>query len=91
MGSRSKAGLPDLTFHALRHNFASELVAKGADLRTVQEYLGHSSLLLLQRYVHVSKGIWRSTIQLLGRDVREARAPEPAPQASAEVPELVST
>ncbi|MHB2026916.1 MAG: tyrosine-type recombinase/integrase [Elusimicrobiota bacterium] len=63
-----EAGLADLTFHALRHNFASELIAKGADVRTVQEYMGHSSLRMLQRYAHVNKGIWRSTIQLLGRD-----------------------
>lgn len=65
---RSKIGLPELTFHALRHNFASELIAKGADVRTVQEYMGHSSLRMLQRYAHVNKGIWRSTIQLLGPD-----------------------
>jgi len=88
--SRNKAGLPDLTFHALRHNFASELVAKGADLRTVQEYLGHSSLILLQRYAHVSKGIWRSTIQLLGRDVREVETAKPPSTPSAEAPELVA-
>lgn len=61
-------GIPELTFHALRHNFASELISKGADVRTVQEYMGHSSLRMLQRYAHVNKGIWRSTIQLLGRD-----------------------
>lgn len=65
---RVKLGMPDLTFHMLRHNFASELIAKGADVRTVQEYMGHSSLRMLQRYAHVNKGIWRSTIQLLGRD-----------------------
>jgi site-specific recombinase XerC len=58
---------PDLPM--LRHNFASELIAKSADVRTVQEYMGHSSLRMLQRYAHVNKGIWRSTIQLLGRDV----------------------
>ncbi|MDE2039548.1 MAG: site-specific integrase [Elusimicrobia bacterium] len=61
-------GMPELTFHALRHNFASELISKGADIRTVQEYMGHSSLRMLQRYAHVNKGIWRSTIQLLGND-----------------------
>ncbi|MFH1619676.1 MAG: site-specific integrase [bacterium] len=63
-----KAGLGALTFHDLRHNFASELVMKGADLRTVQEYLGHSTLMMVQRYAHVSEGIRRSTIQLLGRE-----------------------
>lgn len=65
---KTDIGMPELTFHALRHNFASELIAKGADIRTVQEYMGHSSLRMLQRYAHVNKGIWRSTIQLLSRD-----------------------
>jgi len=68
---KNKVGLSDLTFHALRHNFASELIAKGADVRTVQEYMGHSSLRMLQRYAHVNKGIWRSTIQLLGREATQ--------------------
>jgi integrase len=67
---KAAAGLPELTFHMLRHNFASELISKGADIRTVQEYMGHSSLRMLQRYAHVNKGIWRSTIQLLGRDMQ---------------------
>ena len=66
---RTKLGMPDLTFHMLRHNFATELISKGADTRTIQEYLGHSSLKMLERYAHLNKGIWRSTIQLLGRDV----------------------
>ena len=61
-----RAGLGKLTFHDLRHNFATELVQKGADLRTVQAYLGHSTLLMVQRYAHVTEGIRRSTIQLLG-------------------------
>ncbi len=65
---RRDLGMPELTFHMLRHNFASELIAKGADVRTVQEYMGHSSLRMLQRYAHVNKGIWRSTIQMLGQD-----------------------
>jgi integrase len=64
-----KAELGTFTFHDLRHNFASELVMKGADLRTVQEYLGHSTLMMVQRYSHLSESIRRSTIQLLGRDL----------------------
>lgn len=71
---KEAVGLPDMTFHMLRHNFASELISKGADIRTVQEYMGHSSLRMLQRYAHVNKGIWRSTIQLLGRDMASSEA-----------------
>jgi integrase len=50
------ANLDEVTWHALRHTFASRLVAAGVDLRSVEELGGWRTLSMVQRYAHHRRG-----------------------------------
>ena len=59
------AGVRDFHWHDLRHTFASRLVMRGADIRTVQELLGHKTLAMTMRYSHLSAGHKLEAVQRL--------------------------
>lgn len=71
-----RAGIPELGWHALRHTFASELIARGASLRAVQELLGHASVAMTERYAHVAPRGLREAVSLLSRAAGGHAGPE---------------
>ena len=80
-----RAGLDPLGPHVLRHTFGSRLVMAGVDLRTVQELMGHSSILMTMRYAHLSPDHKRQAMETL-----ERRFPEKSPANFHNTPETAS-
>jgi integrase len=60
-----KAGIEGVTWHTLRHTFASRLLERGADIVTVQQLLGHSTVTVTMRYTHTNLDSKRSAVAKL--------------------------
>jgi integrase len=72
--ARKEAGLSDVTMHDLRHTGASHLLGAGADIVTVSRVLGHASLRMSERYLHVGNPTLLRSVEALGNLVG---GPEP--------------
>lgn len=60
-----KAGISGVTWHTLRHTFASRLVDRGVDIVTVQQLLGHSTVTVTMRYTHTNLDSKRAAVEKL--------------------------
>lgn len=62
-----RAGLPKITWHMLRHTFASRLTRDGVDIVSVKELLGHSNISTTMRYAHSNDDAKRRAVNRLSK------------------------
>jgi len=74
--ARDRAGLPGLRFHDLRHTYASWAAQNGLDIYRLQQYLGHSTPAMTQRYAHLSREYLRDGVRFIGPPGLEHRPDE---------------
>ncbi|HEV8713298.1 MAG TPA: site-specific integrase [Candidatus Binatia bacterium] len=71
-----RANLPGVTFHTLRHTFASHAVMSGVDLYTVAKLLGHRTLQMTQRYAHLAPAHLHAATEQAARSIFAADVPQ---------------
>jgi len=70
-----KAGLEYFHAHSMRHKFATDLLERGADLKVVQELLGHENLSTTQVYLAVTSERMREAVNLLEGPKKKKEVP----------------
>jgi len=66
----------DLCFHSLRHTFASNPAMNGVDLATIQELLGHKSIVMTKRYSHPTPEHKKKAVECLELNIKEFKTPK---------------
>jgi integrase len=80
-----RIGLKGVTFHTLRHTFASHAVMNGTDLYTVGKLLGHKTIQQTQRYAHLAPDHMRSTVEQTAKALFASDVPRTVPHKAREV------
>ena len=78
-------GLKGVTFHTLRHTFASHAVMNGVDLFTVGKLLGHKTIQQTQRYAHLAPDHMRSAVEQTARALFAPDVPRQVPHETVAV------
>ena len=80
-----RAGLTDLHFHDLRHTFAWQWMMAGGDLYVLRSILGHKSIAMTQRYVHLSADYQKAMLERI-EQIWSRPASRPAQKRTAKNP-----
>jgi integrase len=70
-----KAGLTGVSWHTLRHTFATRLLDRGVDIMTVKELLGHSTVVVTMRYTHTNLDSKVAAVRKLAGDCYNPATP----------------
>ena len=80
-----RLGWQDVTFHTLRHTFASHAAMQGVDLHTLAKLLGHKKLDMVQRYAHLAPAHLQSATDRAAEAIFAVDVPHQVPQASKQI------